>query len=379
MSGYYYHHDINNLGLLSINYRQMPPSNITNVVVNAGTTVSNPSQFVTNSSTSVTLSWTGGAGVSSYDYYVNGTKTTPTTDNGVSANYAVFTVTANYRYTFYIVGRTSTGTVTSINLPNSTSIGAGGCVMWLDSADKSTITGTTSVTKFVDKSTNAYNFIQLSTYGLPSTANLNATNTTNTLNFNGSQLLASAAAAIPTSPYTIFAVFNNTTAGYSYVISSYYDFHIFYGNFSGTTNFFVSCGSTAWVDVGTAMNPTASVTSLSLTAATNAYTPTNTGGVLQSYINGMTYGTKQGLNTGTNYLGIGAAINNGAGSQYLNGNICEIIFYNSVLSSSDRMYVEGYLAWKWGIQANLRTGASTGPTTHTYGSAPPTGMAVWNP
>lgn len=41
------------------------------------------------------------------------------------------------------------------------------------------------------------------------------------------------------------------------------------------------------------------------------------------------------------------------------GNIMEILIYNSFLSTTDRQKVEGYLAWKWGIKANL-------PTSHPY-------------
>jgi hypothetical protein len=44
--------------------------------------------------------------------------------------------------------------------------------------------------------------------------------------------------------------------------------------------------------------------------------------------------------------------------QYL-GYIQEILFYNSVLTLSQRQLVEGYLAWKWGVQTNL-------PVAHPY-------------
>lgn len=41
------------------------------------------------------------------------------------------------------------------------------------------------------------------------------------------------------------------------------------------------------------------------------------------------------------------------------GYICEILVYNTQMSSANQYILEGYLAWKWGIQANL-------PTTHPY-------------
>ena len=59
---------------------------------------------------------------------------------------------------------------------------------------------------------------------------------------------------------------------------------------------------------------------------------------------------------------IGNAINpNGA---WYKGRIGEIILYSTALSSQQRQQVEGYLAWKWGLQANL-------PPTHLYKNYPP--------
>lgn len=48
-----------------------------------------------------------------------------------------------------------------------------------------------------------------------------------------------------------------------------------------------------------------------------------------------------------------------ANSRYLNGNISEILVYNATLSNTDRQIVEGYLAWKWGLQSSL-------PPSHAY-------------
>jgi hypothetical protein len=48
-----------------------------------------------------------------------------------------------------------------------------------------------------------------------------------------------------------------------------------------------------------------------------------------------------------------------ANSRYLNGNISEILVFNSALSNTDRQTIEGYLAWKWGLQSAL-------PASHPY-------------
>jgi hypothetical protein len=46
------------------------------------------------------------------------------------------------------------------------------------------------------------------------------------------------------------------------------------------------------------------------------------------------------------------------------GNVFEVIQYNSDVGQSSRQQVEGYLAWKWGLQANL-------PANHPYKNASP--------
>lgn len=47
-----------------------------------------------------------------------------------------------------------------------------------------------------------------------------------------------------------------------------------------------------------------------------------------------------------------------------NGYVGEVIIYNSLVSISQQEQIEGYLAWKWGLQSSL-------PITHPYYSAPP--------
>jgi len=62
------------------------------------------------------------------------------------------------------------------------------------------------------------------------------------------------------------------------------------------------------------------------------------------------------------------ALNNGDDSApfpyRLYGNIAEVITYNTSVSTLQRQQVEGYLAWKWGLQANL-------PVNHPYKNASP--------
>lgn len=91
-------------------------------------------------------------------------------------------------------------------------------------------------------------------------------------------------------------------------------------------------------------------------------------------LNGVDGGSLAGNNTGTNSVSVsnparafqlGACGNN---VFPLTGYIAEVCVFNSVLTSTNRQLTEGYLAWKWGIQANL-------PSGHPYKSGAPTSGA----
>ena len=52
------------------------------------------------------------------------------------------------------------------------------------------------------------------------------------------------------------------------------------------------------------------------------------------------------------------------GAPVSNTVIFEMIGYNRVISTSERQQIEGYFAWKWGLQTSL-------PSTHPYAKFPP--------
>jgi hypothetical protein len=56
--------------------------------------------------------------------------------------------------------------------------------------------------------------------------------------------------------------------------------------------------------------------------------------------------------------------NVGGFQENMTGNVFEVVQYNSDLGQTSRQQVEGYLAWKWGLQANL-------PVNHPYKNAAP--------
>ena len=57
--------------------------------------------------------------------------------------------------------------------------------------------------------------------------------------------------------------------------------------------------------------------------------------------------------------------NVGGFQENMTGNVFEVVQYNSDIGQTSRQQVEGYLAWKWGLQANL-------PANHPYKNASPT-------
>ncbi len=80
-------------------------------------------------------------------------------------------------------------------------------------------------------------------------------------------------------------------------------------------------------------------------------------------------GTPTNFSTSYNLL-VGAYADSGGlnprATMYLNGDIGEILVYFSALTTFQLQQVEGYLAWKWGLQGNL-------PAAHPFRTAPPFG------
>jgi hypothetical protein len=89
-----------------------------------------------------------------------------------------------------------------------------------------------------------------------------------------------------------------------------------------------------------------------------------------SVLDAFTNGTRSAQHaTGARYTEggarnfIGAEVN--GNSRFLSGRISEIIQTETVLSTTDRQKLEGYLAWKWGLEASL-------PAGHPFRNSPPT-------
>ena len=208
-----------------------------------------------------------------------------------------------------------------------------GCGLWLDAADATTMTlSGSNVTTWADKSGNGNNATGGGTT-LPTFSN-------NSIVLNGSGSFTTAYTAIPPAE-TFFIVYKWNTLTTSTFIS---------GN-SGVRNriFYTEPSASRWLYLGSiatwgVWNTTALTSNVvylveyiwngsAVVLATNGLNIPN---------NGSAGGISAFANAGTSSIGGG-----------MNGVIYEIIAYSSALTTTQRERVEGYLAHKWGLVANI--------------------------
>ena len=232
-----------------------------------------------------------------------------------------------------------------------------GLALWLDSADPSSMTFSgSSVTQWNDKSGNSRNATILSGY-----TGATYSSTQNGLYFpNSTTGYETSYSANPTNE-TMFVVFNNPSPSFynNMVIGGPPGARALSGGYSGTTG----VGACSYLDnevtwSGIASMPASTYTSGSTVIITGQVINSSSSSISQ---NGGTIYTASG--TAFDFATVNTYIGTDTGYSpplfYYIGYIMEIIFYNSVLSTSQRQQVEGYLAVKWGLQSDL-------PITHPY-------------
>ena len=254
-----------------------------------------------------------------------------------------------------------------------------GCCMWLDATDISTITlvsGKVSVWR--DKSPNAFAFNQ-TTVGSRPTYTTNSRNTLPTITFaagSSTHLVGPANFSIGTSSYSLFVVCNITLSNTA--VCGIFN-KALYGGQAGRI-VMTQDGSGLLIkymhggDVGLAYSSASytvgnyRILELIVNRTANMDYAYQNGALLRSFsITDTTYYT----DTVNNML-IGA-YNNGAGTgvqpgYFLSGNVAEIVAYKGAdITTTNREKIEGYLAWKWGIQTFLPTSPA-----HPYRTVAPT-------
>jgi len=160
----------------------------------------------------------------------------------------------------------------------------------------------------------------------------------------------------PISPSTnqlsLFMVVNQVSTGTGnselfYTNNNYRYFDLF-SNTNSTGQLSINIGNDTQVSTG--LDIRGSIALIDVIATTTA----------DIYVNG----TQTNNNISRGGLSLNGILNWAISGGAFRGYVGEVITYPSGLSDSNRQQVEGYLAWKWGLQANL-------PNTQPYKNAPP--------
>ena len=315
--------------------------------------------LVSDASSSVTIGFntvSGNAVISNYTAtdasgtYIGTNTTSPITVNGLTSatNYS-FTVTAT---------NTITNTVQSTFAPTTIT----GLQLWLDASDNSTIIlSGSNVTQWNDKSGYGRNAtLYNTTY---STYNATGFNSKPTINFGSTS--CGMYSPMPSGTFTsssgmsVFAVFHCVGTGSNGAI-----FTRSYNNVSDPIDLYstarYSGPSTSYQGTNSTLN-LGGITSPSLFSIAVGVS------FWQDWLNGSlswssTFNTSFSEDSNATKFFLGTRWDKGTNFV---GNISEILVYNSILSTTNKQQVEGYLMWKWGIQSNL-------PSSHPYYTYSPT-------
>ncbi|MFM6671567.1 MAG: hypothetical protein ACKPJO_15800 [Dolichospermum sp.] len=228
--------------------------------------------------------------------------------------------------------------------------------LWLDAADSSTVTlNGGNVSQWDDKSGNGRNAAQATAANQPART-LNGLNGKTVLTFDGVNdfLVSNSGTYGPN--ISMFAVARQDGgSSYQRLLNVRIDQFAFFGSFNA--NFATFFGNNSWNDIN-ANTPSIAVTSAKVLGVVN---PTS-GSVATPYVDGIAQNTKTGTMGISNGVDIGAI--QSPNTQFWFGIVAEIIIVNSAVTTTVRQFIEGYLAWKWELTANL-------PDNHPFKFNPP--------
>ena len=236
--------------------------------------------------------------------------------------------------------------------------------LWLDAADASTVTTVSgAVSQWNDKSGNGRNVTQSTSGNRPAYTSA-ALNSKNVVTFDGSNdFLSLPGITLDTDNTFVFSVYQRSSAGvHSIDVGSIPEAQADsvrgYGNWWFTDNVLYSQLRTS----SPSTFGTHGTASTSTGTFINSLARNSTG--TQAWRNGSTLGTRQqvsaALNPVLSYVGRQGIASGG----YTNGYIAEIVVGRFDISDLNRQKLEGYLAHKWGLGANL-------PNDHPYKTVGP--------
>jgi hypothetical protein len=235
----------------------------------------------------------------------------------------------------------------------------GGLVLWLDPTDASTVTRTgANVSAWADKSSNGWNMTtqngspQYNTSLINNLAGMDVTNNSGFISVANQTISSNASLAM------ILVVKSGIANWGSFFTHGSRDTDLALERNSisaGTTLQF----QTANDNTGANITYTVDQNSLylgTITTGTSRFFERFGGGTTTTATGTNSYSMASGLQT--------IRIGRSDAGEACNSLLGEILYYNKVLSTTERQQVEGYLAWKWGLQGSL-------PADHPYKNAPP--------
>jgi autotransporter-associated beta strand protein len=262
---------------------------------------------------------------------------------------------------------------------------AGGCgawtpsdittVAWYDAADTNTVLSSGSaVTNWLDKSGNNLHLKQTSAALQPATGatinSLNAINFTDDIMTTASNPFgATVSNAFVIAVHKVDTVANGT-------------FFSLTGNPASNNNRWQShapySGGTLYFDCGGAAAPNRISTAYGVTAGSSALVSfycSTAANVQQVYKNGTLLVSDS---SGHAVTSSGNIFVGGVGTSYQDTTLGEFIIINGTVDATTRQKLEGYLAWKWGLQGNLPAGhpyKASAPSDGTIANQAPIGIA----
>jgi hypothetical protein len=238
-----------------------------------------------------------------------------------------------------------------VQLSSTTPLSIPGCQLWLDAADSSTVSGTTTVTQWRDKSGNARHL------GVGSGT---TSYSSNAIKLNSSYMFVTS--PVDLSKLSVFLVSKSNNLWNQPVFVIRPNTSLSYNSTDGLQIAFYdqiinifSQDLTQYTDSGL-INTTLITAQASDRTLTTWLNGTNQKSVTNS---SARTSTAQGF-------AIGAEWGNGSYHNAISiASINELIVFNEILTTTQRQTIETYLAKKWGI------GASTIPSTHPFSSIRP--------